>query len=160
MGSAHVSTCVSSPGKSDESNSPPAVALMLVEMERSYISAGFFRSTMYRRTNKIKEQEAMIAAGQKSTAKGVPAAGGGAAAGGPKGKSYFPAFGGKEPEPAPAAANAPAAGGDADDGSDDGKPAACELIRSHGTKGSLRVGPRGKKRWIQSSYVKTTVLNS
>ena len=101
---------------------------MLVEMERSYISAGFFRSTMYRRTNKIKEQEAMMAAGQKSTAKGVPAAGAGAA-GGAKGKSYFPAFGGKEAEPAPAAANAPAAGGDADDGSDDGKPAACELKR-------------------------------
>ena len=90
---------------------------MLVEMERSYISAGFFRSTMYNRTNKIKEQEAMMAAGQKATAKGVPAASGGAGAA-PKGKSYFPAFGGKEAdaEPAPAA-NAEVA---PEDGSDDG----------------------------------------
>ena len=98
-----------------------AVSLMLVEMERSYITAGFFRSTMYKRTNKIKEQEAMMAAGSKATAKGVPAASGGGAA--PKGKSYFPAFGGaKEAEPAPAGPTSTApsvADGASDGGSDD-----------------------------------------
>ena len=94
---------------------------MLVEMERSYITAGFFRSTMYKRTNKIKEQEAMMAAGSKATAKGVPAASGGGSA--PKGKSYFPAFGGaKEAEPAPAGPTSTApsvADGASDGGSDD-----------------------------------------
>lgn len=79
---------------------------MLVEMERSYITAGFFRSTMHRRCNKIKEQEAMMAAGQKATSKGIGGAGGagGASKGG---KSFFPAFGGtKDPEPGPSAPSA------------------------------------------------------
>lgn len=42
-----------------------AVAMMLVEMERSYVTAGFFRHTMYHRSNKIKQQLALAAAQQQ-----------------------------------------------------------------------------------------------
>jgi dynamin GTPase len=38
------------------------VSVMLVEMERSYVTAGFFRHTMYHRSNKIKQQLAISAA--------------------------------------------------------------------------------------------------
>ena len=41
------------------------VALMLVEMERSYITAGFFRHTMHNRSNRIKAQQAMARAAEQ-----------------------------------------------------------------------------------------------
>lgn len=71
---------------------------MLVDMEKSYISAGFFRHTMYNRYNRIKQQEAMAIAADKAKAREPGMAG--------KVKNFFPAFGGaKEPEPQPEAPN-------------------------------------------------------
>ncbi len=66
--------------------------MMLVDMERSYMTAGFFRHTMYHRANKIKQQLQMAQASQQANVQ----PGGGAAAGGsgkPAGRSFFPAFG-------------------------------------------------------------------
>ena len=64
----------------------PPVSKMLVDMERSYITAGFFRYTMYRRYSAMQQQnvlQAALAKGQaKSQKKGLasflPGGGGGA----------------------------------------------------------------------------------
>lgn len=61
----------------------PAVAQMLVDMERSYITAGFFRYTMYRRFEASQSQAAV----QKALNKG-------------KTKKGFMGFGGGPAEPA------------------------------------------------------------
>lgn len=126
-----------------------AVATMLNEMERSYLTAGFFRHTMYHRTNRIRQQQAMAKAAeaaQQAKAQGGVA---GAAAGVvQQAKSFFPAFGASAAQPGgasspgavgtPAPAGAPPAGtpqatpastsksgaADDDDKSDDGAPAA------------------------------------
>lgn len=69
---------------------------MLVDMEKSYLSAGFFRHTMYNRFNRMKQQEAMSIAADKAKTREPGMAG--------KVKNLFPAFGGpKEPEPHPEA---------------------------------------------------------
>jgi hypothetical protein len=78
-----------------------AVALMLVDMERSYITAGFFRHTMYTRFDKIKQQQAgMMASSNGTSGKDAPPTGmiGSTAA---KAKNFFPAFGAKHDEHAP-----------------------------------------------------------
>lgn len=55
----------------------PAVAQMLVDMERSYITAGFFRYTMMRRFEASQSQLAVQKALNKVRGgiKGVPCAG-------------------------------------------------------------------------------------
>lgn len=68
------------------------MAMMLVEMERTYVSAGFFRHTMYNRERKIKQQLMMAQQTQQQTGKAESKGVFG-------GKSFFPAFG-ASPQPA------------------------------------------------------------
>ncbi|KAF5832494.1 hypothetical protein DUNSADRAFT_11594 [Dunaliella salina] len=85
------------------------MAMMLVEMERSYVTAGFFRHTMYHRSNRIKQQLAIslqaqqqeAAGGQKGTNFGGGSAPGSAAPEKKQTKSFFPAFGAAKDEPLP-----------------------------------------------------------
>eukprot|EP00798_Chlamydomonas_sp_ICE-L_P013204 gene13204-19039_t len=74
-------------------------------MERSYITAGFFRHTMYTRSNKIKQQQMLIEAQQaghlqpqqhqqQSGSNPAGSPGGPEASGQSKQKNFFPAFGG------------------------------------------------------------------
>ena len=102
----------------------PPVSLMLVDMERSYVTAGFFRHTMYNRYNRITQQAAMQQAGmqahqqlqqQMQGAKGAPS---------PqmnKSKSFFPSFeGGDKGAQGSPPGGAPKSGGlDQDGNSDD-----------------------------------------
>ncbi|KAG1675453.1 hypothetical protein FOA52_001752 [Chlamydomonas sp. UWO 241] len=75
---------------------------MLVDMERSYITAGFFRATMYNRYEKLRMQQDMQQ--QMASQQGDGGQARGMAA---KAKSYFPAFGAaKEPEPVQGAGGA------------------------------------------------------
>jgi phosphoribosylcarboxyaminoimidazole (NCAIR) mutase len=60
---------------------PPAVAMMLLDMERSYMTAGFFRHTMHHRANKIKQQLAMMKAAETQQTKGGFLMGGGGGGG-------------------------------------------------------------------------------
>ncbi len=90
--------------------------MMLVDMERSYITAGFFRHTMYKRHDKIKEQAMGQGTngppqmgGQQPGMGGPPQGAGGPPQGG--NKNFFPAFGNKEAATSPQAA----AGNDSDD---------------------------------------------
>lgn len=74
------------------------MASMLVDMERSYITAGFFRSTMSNRYERIKMQ----ASQQPGHPTGPPANGPSNTPSGPQGKqddkgsNFFPAFGGQQ----------------------------------------------------------------
>jgi len=83
------------------------MAMMLVEMERSYVTAGFFRHTMYHRSNRIKQQlaismQAQQQEGQRGTNFGGAASGSAAAPEAKKpSKSFFPAFGAAKDEPLP-----------------------------------------------------------
>mmetsp|Transcript_19122 Transcript_19122/g.32848 ORF Transcript_19122/g.32848 Transcript_19122/m.32848 type:complete len:797 (-) Transcript_19122:788-3178(-) len=78
------------------------MANMLVEMERSYMTAGFFRHTMHSRSAKIKQQMLLAEAGKQAP---VPGKAGAAAPSG--GKSFFPAFGASPQVATPAAAPPP-----------------------------------------------------
>jgi len=77
----------SQPNTTTPTSTPPitAVAKMLVDMERSYITAGFFRYTMYRRYSAMQQTNALQQAlhkGQPGQKKGLasflPGGGGGA----------------------------------------------------------------------------------
>uniref|UniRef100_A0A7S0WQI3 Dynamin GTPase n=1 Tax=Chlamydomonas leiostraca TaxID=1034604 RepID=A0A7S0WQI3_9CHLO len=107
------------------------MAIMLVDMERSYLTAGFFRHTMYHRYQRIKQQQAMAKAAEQAAGKGGAGGGTGVAA---KASSFFPAFGAKPdaaatpppaPQPAPTtpsrppAPGAPQPGGPAPDNASD-----------------------------------------
>jgi dynamin GTPase len=76
---------------------------MLVDMERSYITAGFFRHTMHKRYDKIQQAAMAVPAGVVKATGAQP--GGGTPP--PANKNFFPAFGNKE--------SGPAAGNDSDD---------------------------------------------
>eukprot|EP00955_Chlamydomonas_euryale_P092601 364722-Chlamydomonas_euryale.AAC.8 len=111
----------------------PTVALMLVDMERSYITAGFFRHTMHNRYEKLRMMEEMQARNAAAAAKGTTG-GGGSSGGGGGAKSYFPAFGASKDGDA----SGPSAGPDDDSGDErpggaatGGGGRACVLTRSH-----------------------------
>ncbi|KAG2446820.1 hypothetical protein HYH02_008380 [Chlamydomonas schloesseri] len=99
------------------------MAHMLVDMEKSYVTAGFFRHTTHHRYQRIKQQEQMRVAMQ---AKGPahPEQKGGVAAVKQTAAKFFPSFG--PAAGAPAAGTTPPGtpppnGVPADDDSDDGK---------------------------------------
>ncbi|GFR48981.1 hypothetical protein Agub_g10999 [Astrephomene gubernaculifera] len=102
------------------------MAHMLVDMERSYITAGFFRHTTHHRYQKIKQQEQMRAA---MSARHVPPGGeprGAVAAVKQTAAKFFPSFGPTAGAPPPGQAGTPPGtppnGLANDDDSDDGKP--------------------------------------
>ncbi|EFJ44103.1 dynamin-related GTPase [Volvox carteri f. nagariensis] len=97
------------------------MAHMLVDMERSYITAGFFRHTTHHRYQKIKQQEQMRAA---MATKGTGDVKGIAASAKQTAAKFFPSFGpAAGASPAPPSGTPPPANGAsvADDDSDDGK---------------------------------------
>ncbi|GLI59822.1 hypothetical protein VaNZ11_001793 [Volvox africanus] len=96
------------------------MAHMLVDMERSYITAGFFRHTTHNRYAKIKQQEqmraAMAAKGIVTDPKGVISAAKQTAA------KFFPSFGPGPGAPSSTSPGTPSPNGAVvDDDSDDGK---------------------------------------
>ena len=88
------------------------MARMMVDMERSYITAGFFRYTMYRRYERSVQQATLAAALAKRGPGGVPGGGPGGFAPGGQQQQLPPGAGGPGAAGAPGAAAAgPGAGG-------------------------------------------------
>ncbi|KAG2435366.1 hypothetical protein HXX76_007439 [Chlamydomonas incerta] len=99
------------------------MAHMLVDMEKSYVTAGFFRHTTHHRYQRIKQQEQMRAAMQ-AKGPGQPEQKGPVAAVKQTAAKFFPSFGPAAGAPAAGATppGTPAPNGvPADDDSDDGK---------------------------------------